>query len=382
MVARKPAIVGADSDGRPMTRYSRQVIPGRAHGEDGGDKAAIESMIFGTKKKRGPAAANDGADPDFLPPVEDDEADLLVGRSNPDRRKGEDRRRAPLDRRAAAKKSNDYAPLREPGGYRGADDGKRGPILLVGAMLIVAVFGFVVWNAYREGFKGDEPAEVQTLAESGGFKRPYVDTREPAAPTVAEEAEVLDMLDGGPASSEVRPAAEPTPAAAVTPAPSPVIAKPPEPLKTPQAAAPAPSQPVRAATALTKPAPVSLTPAPAVKPATPPAAKPIVPAAAPAPKPVAAVSPAGAKPAFVAGGAWVAQLASTGSEVGAIEEWGRLSKSWPELLGAAERSIQAADVNGQTRYRLRAGAFASKADAASFCAEVKAKGGNCLPAAK
>ena len=372
--------------GRQMTRYSRQVIPGRTQGEDGGGKAAIDSMVFGAKKKPAPSAANDADDPDFLPPVDDDEADLLVGRSNIDRRKSLNDRRGSGDRRATGRKSGEYAPLREQGGYRGADDGKRGPILLVGAMLIVAVFGFVVWSAYREGFKGDEPAEVQTLADSGNFKRPYIDTREPAAPTVAEEAEVLDTLDGAPASSEVRPA---TPAAsdpvAASPAPaavapqSPVVAKPPAPLKTP-AAAPAPSQPVRAATALTAPAPVSLTPAPAVKPAAPPVAKPIVPA--PAPKPVAGVAPAGAKPAFAAGGAWVAQLASTGSEVGAIEEWGRLAKSWPDLLGAAERSIQAADVNGQTRYRLRAGAFASKADAASFCAEVKAKGGNCLPAAK
>lgn len=372
--------------GRQMTRYSRQVIPGRTPGQDGGDKAAIDSMIFGAKKKPAPSAANDADDPDFLPPVDEDEADLLVGRSNADRRKNLNDRRGSGDRRATGRKSGEYAPLREQGGYRGADDGKRGPILLVGAMLIVAVFGFVVWSAYREGFKGDEAAEVQTLADSGNFKRPYIDTREAAAPTVAEEAEVLDTLDGAPASSEVRPAtpaAPPPAAAAPAPAPqSPVVAKPPAPLKTP-VTAPSPSQPVRAAAALAEPAPVSLTPAPAVKQAAPPVAKPIVPAAvAPAPKPVVTASPAGAKPAFAAGGAWVAQLASTGSEVGAIEEWGRLAKSWPELLGAAERSIQTADVNGQTRYRLRAGAFASKADAASFCAEVKAKGGNCLPAAK
>ncbi|OYX48385.1 MAG: hypothetical protein B7Y90_10655 [Alphaproteobacteria bacterium 32-64-14] len=360
--------------GRQMTRYSRQVIPGRTQGEDGDEKAAIDSMIFGAKKKRAPSAGSDADAPDFLPPVDEDEADLLVGRSNNERRKNLNDRRGNGDRRATGRKSGEYAPLREQGGYRGSDDGKRGPILLVGAMLIVAVFGFVVWSAYREGFKGDEAAEVQTLADSGGFKRPYIDTREPAAPTVAEEAEVLDTLDGAPASSEVRPATPAAPApVAAAPAPvpqSPVVAKPPAPLKTP-AAAPTPAQPVRAATALTEPAPVSLTPAPAVKPA-----------ASPAPKPVAAVSPAGAKPVFAVGGAWVAQLASTGSEVGAIEEWGRLAKSWPELLGAAERSIQTADVNGQTRYRLRAGAFASKADAASFCAEVKAKGGNCLPAAK
>ena len=254
--------------GRQMTRYSRQVIPGRTPAEDGRDKAAIDGMIFGAKKKPAPSAANDADDPEFLPPVDEDEADLLVGRSNNERRKSLNDRRGNGDRRATGRKSGEYAPLREQGGYRGADDGKRGPILLVGAMLIVAVFGFVVWSAYREGFKGDEAAEVQTLADSGGFKRPYIDTREPAAPTVAEEAEVLDTLDGAPASSEVRPATPAAPApVAAAPAPaaaapqSPVVAKPPAPLKTP-AAAPSQSQPVRAATALTEPAPVSLTPAP------------------------------------------------------------------------------------------------------------------------
>ena len=37
--------------GRQMTRYSRQVIPGRTQGEDGGGKVAIDSMVFGAKKK-------------------------------------------------------------------------------------------------------------------------------------------------------------------------------------------------------------------------------------------------------------------------------------------------------------------------------------------
>lgn len=357
-----------------MTRYSRSVIPGRPHGEDGGEKAAIDSMVFGSGKKRGPTAANDEADPDFLPPVEEDEADLLVGRSNIDRRKGEDRRKQGGERRAGARTQSDYAPLREKGGYRAADDGKRGPILLVGALMIVAVFGVVVWNAYREDGSAGEPTEVAELGESGSFKRPYIDTAETPAPSIAEEAGVLDALDGAPSSpvvsGEVRPA---TPPPAATPAPAkqqpPPVAKPPTPLSPPA------SSSVRAATAVTQPGPVALVPTPAAKP---PAAAPV-----PAPKPVVTAAPpvpAGAIPSFSAGGAWFAQIASTGSEAGALEEWGRRAKAWPDLFSSAERSIQTADVNGQTRYRLRVGAFASKADATAYCAEVKARGGNCLPA--
>jgi len=360
-----------------MTRYSRSVIPGRPHGEDGGEKAAIDNMVFGgPAKKRGPKPANDEADPDFLPPVEDDEADLLVGRSNSDRRKGDDRRKQGGERRAAARKPSEYAPLREQGGYRAADDGKRGPILLVGALMIVAVFGVVVWNAYREDGSAGEPTEVAELGESGPFKRPYIDTTERPAPSMAEEIGVLDDLDGAPsnpvASSEVRPA---TPPAAAAPAPAPAKPQPQPEVKAPAPLKPPASAPVRAATAVTQPGPVALVPPPAAKP---PAAAP-----APAPKPVVTAAPpvsAGAIPVFAAGGAWFAQIASTSSEAGALEEWGRRAKSWPDLFSSAERSIQTADVNGQTRYRLRVGAFASKADATAYCAEVKARGGNCLPA--
>ncbi|MEQ1784337.1 MAG: SPOR domain-containing protein, partial [Hyphomonadaceae bacterium] len=60
----------------------------------------------------------------------------------------------------------------------------------------------------------------------------------------------------------------------------------------------------------------------------------------------------------------------------------KLLKANPELLTGGEKFIQQADVNGKTVYRLRVGSFASKADAATFCAAFKAKGGNCYPALK
>lgn len=357
-----------------MTRYSRSVIPGRSQGEDGGDRAGLDQMVFGSKKKAAYPAANDADDPDFLPPVEDDEADLLVGRSNVDRRKGEDRRKPGSERRAAPRRSSEYAPLREQGAYRGGDDSRRGPILLVGAVMIVAVFGVVVWNAYRED--GAVPAEeTQVLAGAGPFKRPFIDTNEPTAPTIAEQAEVLDALDGAPAtsrvaSSEQRPATPPPASAAPIPS-NPTAAPSPAPLKTPKQ-----GDPVRAATAVTQPGPVALTPAPQT--ATP---KPAAAAPAPAPAPTPIV-PAAVKPAFTASGAWLVQIAATGSEASAISEWTRYSKASAELFAGAERVVQQADVNGKTVYRLRVGSFASKEDAAAFCSAFKAKGGNCYPAAK
>lgn len=357
-----------------MTRYSRSVIPGRSQGEDGGDRAGLDQMVFGSKKKAAYPAANDADDPDFLPPVEDDEADLLVGRSNVDRRKGADRRKPGSERRAAPRRSSEYAPLREQGAYRGGDDSRRGPILLVGAVMIVAVFGVVVWNAYRED--GAVPAEeTQVLAGAGPFKRPFIDTTEPAAPTIAEQAEVLDALDGAPAtsrvaSSEQRPATQPPASAAPVPG-NPTAAPSPAPLKTPTQA-----DPVRAATAVTQPGPVALTPAPQTAAPRPAAA---APSPAPAPTPIV---PAAVKPAFTASGAWLVQIAATGSEASAIEEWNRYSKASADLFAGAERVVRQADVNGKTVYRLRVGSFASKEDAAAFCSAFKAKGGNCYPAAK
>ena len=123
-------------------------------------------------KQRKPA--NDDAEPDFLPPVDDDN-DHLVARANADRRKGAQERRIPVsDRRAlTGRRASEYAPLRDEGARRQmSDDGKRGPLLLVGALLIVVVFAVVVWNAYRDGLQGDEVEVAPELSTAGAFKTP------------------------------------------------------------------------------------------------------------------------------------------------------------------------------------------------------------------
>jgi len=143
--------------------------------------------------------------------------------------------------------------------------------------------------------------------------------------------------------------------------------------QSPAAAAPA--------TKIDLPKPTASTPAPVVVAAAPAPAAPAP--AAPAPAAPAAVAPAGAfKPAFAAGGNWLVQVAAPSSEAGAVAEWDRRAKALPEFFATAERFIVHADVNGKSVYRLRAGSFASKADADAFCAAYKAKGGNCFPAAK
>ena len=65
-----------------------------------------------------------------------------------------------------------------------------------------------------------------------------------------------------------------------------------------------------------------------------------------------------------------------------MAEWARRVKAAPDLMQAAERSVMRADVNGKTVYRLRAGSFASRADANAFCSAIKASGGDCYTAKK
>jgi SPOR domain len=348
-------------------------MPGRAAGDGQADEAspALDRMVFGAKQRAYPPAANDGRDPDFLPHVDDEEADLLVSRANADRRKGGQERRTPMPdrRKPGGRRKSEYAPLRDSGsGARGADDGKRGPMLLVGALVIVAVFGFVVWNAYRDGLAGDEVAEAPELSTAGAFKTPPRVV--PKAPVVTEvaEADPVATLDGEAlpveAVDEVRPVPTPAPVATkpveAAPPPSKVMAPPPAPLKQP-APAVAVAPPVQQAVA--KPAVVA-------------PAKPAPVAAAPTP------AADGYKPAFAAYGDHVVQIAATSTEGAALAEWNKLSKAYPELLAGGQKFIQQADSNGKTVYRVRVGSFGSKADASQFCAAFKAKGGNCYPAVK
>lgn len=371
-----------------MTRYSRSVIPGRPHEGEGAGDASLERAVFGAKKRPVAPPANDREDyPDPMD-MDLDEAGHLVDPA--ERRKPEDRRRPGGERRKASeRRSSDFPPLRENGvNYRTADDGKRGPILLVGALVIVAVFGVVVWSAYRDGVRGEDPeAAAPQLATAGAFKTPPHEVKDAPVAT-GDVADGLETLDGGPMPvGETRPepmaAPVPAPPPSVAPAPaavpSKVMAPPPAPLKTP-AAAPAPVQ----QPAARPPAPVQAArPEPAQPaPASPPVqlAKPLAPpASAPATAPA---EPSAFTPSFAASGDWVAQIAAASSEPGAIAEWDKRAKALPTFFSGAERYIVQADVNGKTVYRLRAGPFGSKADADAFCNAFKAKGGNCFPARK
>jgi len=114
------------------------------------------------------------------------------------------------------------------------------------------------------------------------------------------------------------------------------------------------------------PAPTDRPPLEAVAPTTPPAAPP----RAAAPAQVART------PAVPANGP-VVQLAAVDSEQVAQSEWQRLSKRMPDLLGDRRPLLQRVERDGHAVWRVRTGGFADIAEATSFCARVRSKGGSC-----
>ena len=83
-----------------------------------------------------------------------------------------------------------------------------------------------------------------------------------------------------------------------------------------------------------------------------------------------------AKPAPVASAGGTVQLGSYPSEAGANAEWAALSKRFGYLAGLT-KSIQQAEVNGKTYYRLRVAA-GDAAAASTLCGKLKVAGEDCI----
>lgn len=166
-----------------------------------------------------------------------------------------------------------------------------------------------------------------------------------------------DILSGGSGSATDKlapPPEKPDPQALRAPPPPP-----PSP-----AAVPAPAQATIAAAPIPAPAKV---PAPVASP------KPAVvaeklptPAVAPVPQRVAP----SAKDTMV-------QFAAVSSEDAAREEWQRLSRRMPDLLGQRRPAISKVDRDGHALWRVRTGGFSDTAQATVFCERVRAKGAGC-----
>ena len=91
----------------------------------------------------------------------------------------------------------------------------------------------------------------------------------------------------------------------------------------------------------------------------------------------------GAAPYFVSNGPYVAQLAALQSEAAVGPAWRRLSSRAPRLFERAQLDVERADLGPRGVYfRVRAGYFPDRANAARFCERIRRMGQDCIVAAR
>lgn len=281
-------------------------------------------------------------------------------------------------------------------------EGSRLPLLIVLALLVLAMFGGVVWLAYTQGVARGR-GETPVLAAAGGPER--VAPQDPGGGNVPyqgfkiyeQPAPADDSAESAPAAAPASPppeakvpvaappaaAAPPPKAAAVAPAPA---AKAPPPKTVAALIQQANSDPVKpaiaaatAAKAATAKPPVASTPAPSMGPATSAPRQLGGPVPAAAPKPVAAAAKPAA-PAAAAAGAYTLQIGAFKSQAEAETAWRSYKGKHAALLAGYSENIQQVDLGDKgTWYRLKVGGFADREVASALCDRLKADGGACIP---
>jgi cell division septation protein DedD len=99
------------------------------------------------------------------------------------------------------------------------------------------------------------------------------------------------------------------------------------------------------------------------------------------PETAAATEPAPAAPQgkIAQSGQYLIQLLSVKDEAGARGAWAKLQRKYPALLGGEALNLQQADLGERgIYYRVRTGAFDSKAGANALCGKLKAAGQDCI----
>ncbi|MFC6199829.1 SPOR domain-containing protein [Ponticaulis profundi] len=263
-------------------------------------------------------------------------------------------------------------------GFDARDDESSGRgLLVVGlAVGVVLVFGTVVWNAYQSGVKKDASdtpiirADAEPYKrkpdESGGVETPNkekrlfdsVDNRErePQEMLASTRTESEQVIGDGP--RDIRPGgggatpnATPTPVTTPTPYPTPT------PTATP-------------------------TPAPAPAPVYTPTPEP-TPEAVRQPVEPTLIPDQSNNGAFDQSGQYLVQIMALRDMPTAEKAWSQLVEAHSDLFGGAVMDIQRADLGAKgIFYRLRAAAFATRADAETFCNALKSRGQSCIVATR
>lgn len=216
------------------------------------------------------------------------------------------------------------------------DDSLRKTWLIAGAAILAMVFfSGLIWYLYGRASGDDRDAPFLVQA--------------PAGPTKVEPAERGGMevphqerLVFSRVSGQEKPVKE-----KVTESPEEPLERPqpvPEP-RPPATEAPGPSEPVAASPSIEE-----------------------------APK----VEPGTSQTPVVLSGNYRLQLGAFGREEGARTNWRAMRSRHPTVLAALDFEIEPVSVGGRSLYRLRAGPFASQAEAEQACRQLKAAGQECL----
>jgi hypothetical protein len=237
-------------------------------------------------------------------------------------------------------------------------------LLISGLVLLGLIAAIVVF--YRTGVReaGQPPQAVG--APVGPIKSPAPADAQPQDPAAG-----LQIYRDGEATGAGAPKFVPPPE---EPAARPTVAAPSAPPPAVQAPPPAPAAPTpRAAPPALRPAIASDAGVPPPAPAAP------TPRAEPAPRPVAKAEPA-KPPAIPPTRSGVAAV-----QIGAVSSPALADKTYAEAVSAARglaagkgKGVERIDKNGKTLYRTSVTGFASRADAAAFCAKLQAAGKACF----
>lgn len=240
------------------------------------------------------------------------------------------------------------------------EEGGRGPILVVVALIVIAAFMGVVWVAYNQGvregqrtsppvLRADSSPLKEVPAEGGGFVAPHEGTR------------VFESMDGAaPEEPEqlIPPPEEPMAAAPLAPPPA-VSA----PIARPSGEAPAAAAPLAPPPTAVPPAPIASAPAAGV---TPPVPAPEASAAA-----VDALDPAA--PQFLV------QVGSYKSTEEALQSWQKMKGKHEDLLKGFTPNVAAVELGDRgTFHRLRFGPFSDRDGANAVCQSLKERKQDCL----
>jgi len=268
-------------------------------------------------------------------------------------------------RQSGQRYEQDFGPFEDD--YRGFDtseEGARGPLILALVVGVMLIFAAVIWNTYKQGIRPDPAGLPVIMADTvpyksrpddpGGAVAPDLDRRIYDQLDGTERDDMQQILQGGP-PIELRPGQE-TEIDEVTGIPREAIRQ------------------IEAyeATGEVETVSVEALPEPAV---------PVAPteiAEAPAPEPVAPAEAASIS-RFSPDGSFLAQVGALRSQAAADAAWDEIATAESQLFAGASKRIQRADLGAKgIFYRVRVGAFESRADASSFCDALKDSGRACI----